>query len=216
MTVWNGASFIAEALESAKAQTLPPREIIVVDDGSTDQSQAIARAVAGVTVLEQEHQGSSAGRNRGLSVASGCRVAFLDADDVWNQRKLEVQSDYLDAHHEVDAAFCRMDEFYEGGVAVDGLRPVRLDSAAPLPSACLIRREAFERIGAFTRGIELDWVEWWARAVSLGIVSVYLDEVLLRRRIHGANASAVERRDGQDYLAIARSHLQGLRHRRTG
>ena len=216
-TVWNGATFIAEALESALAQTVRPAEIIVVDDGSTDQSRDIARSFSGVTVIEQAHQGSSAGRNLGLTTSRGRYVAFLDADDVWLPRKLELQRDYLEAHLEVDAAFCRLDEFYEGGAALDGLRPARLGSPAPLPSACLIRREACERIGSFTLGTgAMDWVEWWSRAASLGIVSADLDEVLLRRRLHGANASAVERRDGQEYLAIARSHLQMLRTRNTG
>ena len=215
ITLWNGAAFIAEALESALEQTVPPSEIIVIDDGSTDQSREIARSFTGVTVIEQTHQGSSAGRNRGLANASGRCIAFLDADDVWQPRKLELQGAVLEAHPELDAVFCKMDEFYEGGSAVDGLRPVRLDSSAPLPSACLIRREACERIGSFAldaRG--MDWVDWWARATSLGVTCGEVDEVLLRRRLHGANASLMERRDGREYLAVARSHLEMLRLRK--
>ncbi len=88
----NGAAFLREALDSVLAQTQPPREVIVVDDGSADGSGAIAESYGPpVRVLRQENLGPSAARNRGIEQARGDWLAFLDADDVWEPTKLEKQ-----------------------------------------------------------------------------------------------------------------------------
>jgi glycosyltransferase involved in cell wall biosynthesis len=89
---YNAASFLREALESALAQTHPPDEVIVVDDGSTDNSADIAGAFGlPVRVIRQANQGESVARNRGIEEARSEWVAFLDADDVWRPTKLERQ-----------------------------------------------------------------------------------------------------------------------------
>ncbi|HEY3188694.1 MAG TPA: glycosyltransferase family A protein, partial [Solirubrobacteraceae bacterium] len=78
----NGARFLADALDSALAQTHPAIEVIVVDDGSTDDTPAILARYAGrVRALRQQNRGPSAARNVALAVAPGDYVAFLDADD---------------------------------------------------------------------------------------------------------------------------------------
>lgn len=89
---YNGAEFLAETLESVLQQTYPAHEIIVVDDGSTDDSAAIAESFGSpVRVVRQENRGESVARNRGIDEASGDWIAFLDADDIWKPRKLERQ-----------------------------------------------------------------------------------------------------------------------------
>src|SRR5262245_20179101 len=89
---YNAGRFLKETLESILAQTRPALEVIVVDDGSTDDSAAVAGAFGPpVRVLRQSNQGESVARNRGLDEARGDWVAFLDADDVWAPDKLERQ-----------------------------------------------------------------------------------------------------------------------------
>jgi len=89
---YNNGRFLTEAIESALAQTVPPREIIVVDDGSTDDTRERLHPYSTlVTYRFQPNQGVSAARNLGMRQASGEFVAFLDSDDVWHPRKLELQ-----------------------------------------------------------------------------------------------------------------------------
>jgi glycosyltransferase involved in cell wall biosynthesis len=94
---YNSGPLVTQAIDSALAQTLSPAEVIVVDDGSKDDTSArmepyIAR---GVTYIRQENQGVAASRNAGIARATGCFVAFLDADDVWHPQKLKIQMDVL-------------------------------------------------------------------------------------------------------------------------
>lgn len=89
VATYNQAAFIEEALESVLAQTHPPLEVLVVDDGSTDGTrERIARFEDGVTTVFQTNQGVSAARNVGIRQARGDLVAFLDGDDVWSPAKL--------------------------------------------------------------------------------------------------------------------------------
>jgi glycosyltransferase involved in cell wall biosynthesis len=93
---YNGARYLPETLASVLRQTLPPHEVIVVDDGSTDDSAAVAASFGPpVRVLRQPNQGESVARNRGIDEARGNWIAFIDADDLWDPSKLERQVDGL-------------------------------------------------------------------------------------------------------------------------
>jgi glycosyltransferase involved in cell wall biosynthesis len=209
--------FVEEAIRSALDQTTPPDEIIVVDDGSADETAAIADSIdERVTVLRGEHRGQGPSRNAGIAVANGDFIAFLDADDVWLPRKLERQRAAFAADRDLDAVFCLGDEFLDG---VDpesgGVRAPRTAYAASLPSSALLRRELVDRVGAFASVQVRDWIQWWGRARSLGVREYLVPEVLVRRRIHGNNNSLVRRGEGQTLVEIARTHLQDLRALRT-
>lgn len=93
---YNSAHFINEAISSALQQTYKNIEVIVVDDGSKDDTRTVVAAFGGrVRLLTQENQGSAVARNYGISTADGALIAFLDADDVWHPRKLELQVNTL-------------------------------------------------------------------------------------------------------------------------
>ncbi|HEX8523946.1 MAG TPA: glycosyltransferase family A protein [Tepidisphaeraceae bacterium] len=98
---YNSASFVVEAIESVLAQTVAPAEIIVVDDGSTDNTAAVLEPYANrIRYIFQENTGVSAARNRGIEAANGDFIAFLDADDIWHPQKLEYQ---MDVFHRIPA-----------------------------------------------------------------------------------------------------------------
>jgi glycosyltransferase involved in cell wall biosynthesis len=88
---YNAAAFLPRSIASVRAQTLQPVEVIVVDDGSTDDTTAVAAGL-GVRVITRTNSGPSAARNTGIQMASGDWIALLDADDRWSPEKLERQA----------------------------------------------------------------------------------------------------------------------------
>ncbi|MBI5582840.1 MAG: glycosyltransferase [Deltaproteobacteria bacterium] len=108
---YNRAPLVVEAVDSVLAQSCRDFELIVIDDGSTDDTEARLALLRGrLHYLRQERSGVSAARNRGLALASGEWVAFLDSDDLWLPRKLELQTDFLARHPE--AEICQTEEIW--------------------------------------------------------------------------------------------------------
>ena len=113
---YNGARYLEAALRSALDQSYPPLEILVIDDGSTDGSRAIARSFwPRVECLEQAHQGPSAARNLGTARARGDFIAFLDADDLWMADKLTRQAKMLQASPDLDLVYTGYTLLYPDG-----------------------------------------------------------------------------------------------------
>ena len=109
--VHNGAPYIREAIESVMSQALPAAEIIVVDDGSTDETSGILSAMENVRYVRQEKSGQAIARNRGFAESTGDLIAFLDADDVWMPEKLALQVAALDSDPPFDCVFGLAVEF---------------------------------------------------------------------------------------------------------
>ena len=104
---YNRAGCLPRAIDSVLAQTFDDYEIIVIDDGSSDNTSEVLAAYGDrVCVVKQVNQGVSAARNHGIRVARGEFVAFLDSDDEWLPRKLEAQVQYLNSHSDVGFAGC--------------------------------------------------------------------------------------------------------------
>lgn len=110
---YNCARYIAAALESALQQDYPNKEILVVDDGSTDNSLEVLRGFGDrIQVITQANAGAAAARNTGLRAAKGEYLAFLDADDLWLPGKLTAQANYLDAHPEIGLVYSAWQEWH--------------------------------------------------------------------------------------------------------
>ena len=189
--MYNSEPFLAEAIESALAQTYRPIEVIAVDDGSTDRTAAIARSHKEAHYIYQANQGPAGARNTGLANAQGEFIAFLDHDDVWLPNKLEVQVKYLIEHLHVGFVICRIESFLDPRVNLPpGVREVPLMRELINLNTMVVPRTVFDRVGAFDPDYRLlgdfDWV---ARAKDLGIPVKILPDVLMRRRIHEGNLS---------------------------
>ena len=159
MPVYNGARFLAEAIESVLEQTYAPVELLVVDDGSTDDSAAIARSFEGVRVIERTHEGPGAARNAGIAAARGEFVAFLDADDVMPNDKLEIQVGYLLGRPEAGCVLGRQELLAEEGRAVPPefappISPERhpdlVERGSLQPLSLVARRSVLETVGDFS------------------------------------------------------------------
>ena len=183
--VYNGAPFLAEALESVFAQDYPHYEVIVIDDGSTDNSVDIAQAFPTLYLLRQTNQGPSVARNLGVTAAHGTLIAFLDADDVWMPHKLSTQVHHLFACPQDGYVLCRMRARYAPGVTLPEIFNAGHWAGEPsvsFPSALLVRTEVMSMVGPFDPQLRAaEDFDWFARAHDCGISAGTLDEVLFEK-----------------------------------
>jgi glycosyltransferase involved in cell wall biosynthesis len=212
---YNAAAFIREALWSIARQNSPPAEVIVVDDGSTDGSAAIAETM-GASVLTRPHEGLSAARNAGIRTASQEWIALLDADDLWEPGKLECQWLAVSRCPDVGMVFTDFTEFSDDGIVVDSFlgrlehyRAMRRTEVAPgivccdaeslqrqfakgnfiAPSTFLARRDLFLQVGLFdTRLSHMEDRECWLRFLNVAKAAV-VERALVRARVHSSNMS---------------------------
>jgi glycosyltransferase involved in cell wall biosynthesis len=189
--VYNGEAFLAEAISSVLAQNYEPLEIIVVDDGSTDGSAAVVKSYTDVRYIYQSNQGVASARNSGLSAAKGTFIAFLDADDTWPSRKLQIQVEYLREHPSVMFTISKINNFPDPGLNMEPQALQLILESDQIGLATIVARKAvFDQIGGFNPRYQVgEDLEWFTRAKDAGIPLVILPDVLLNRRIHNSNMS---------------------------
>jgi glycosyltransferase involved in cell wall biosynthesis len=203
--VFNGERYLKETLDSILAQSYEPKEIIVVDDGSVDRTAGVvARYGQQVRYVWQSNAGEAAARDRGLSVAQGDYIAFLDADDLWHPEKLTRQIARLRERPEIDLCFTWFRNFWIAELAGEQRRlqehPMSQLQTGWSISTLLTWRMAFEKFGKFSRGGRTPGSEsmiWYLRAAERGAVIDVLPDVLMSRRLHPTNVS---RRHGLEPL----------------
>ncbi len=215
--VFNGERYLAEALDSILAQTYRPVDLIVVDDGSTDGTAQVAAGYGErITYLYQENSGPAAARNKGIDAAQGEFVAFLDADDVWHEEKLARQMVRFDARRELGVCSAYQKNFWSPELEHhrSGSPDTGLDGVPPgVFSSAVVRRSLFDEIGFFDPTLKhRDDMEWLSRAADEGVVSETILDVLVFRRIHGANRSSNRgAADKEEILSVLKSKLDRRR-----
>ncbi|MGH9548835.1 MAG: glycosyltransferase family 2 protein [Terriglobales bacterium] len=216
---FNAERFLADAISSVVRQTPAARiELIVVDDGSTDGTASVVESVRNtirrkdltVAYHHQEHGGAGQARNTALLCCTGTFIAFLDADDLWEENKLLLQMEVLNNDESIQAVFGHVTEFVTGTPA--GHRsPVQL-APAYLPGTMLARREVFDQVGLFETGLAVgEFVDWYSRALTQSIKTEMLPDVVLRRRLHDNNMGLSQKSSFGNYATILRAHLQRKR-----
>jgi glycosyltransferase involved in cell wall biosynthesis len=200
---YNGVLFVAEALKSVLAQDYQNKEIIVVDDGSSDGSLELLRTYEGkIRLIETKNLGAAAARNAGLFAAKGELIAFLDSDDIWVARKLTLQLQKM-VEAGADLVYCHGQEF--GNLSVPNIKRLAVYSGDcyPLfkknpgkaiidmgPSTVLLKRDLLSLSGVFDTsftGLAEDW-DFFRRYCRIARVN-YCDAVLVMRRNHLNNLS---------------------------
>jgi glycosyltransferase involved in cell wall biosynthesis len=212
LPLYNGAPFIEEAIQSILNQELVPDEIIVVDDGSTDDGPEIVAELAQrhpIRLLRKPNGGQSSARNLGVDHAHGDLVAFLDQDDVWYPNHLaELVKPFLEKRSvELGWVYSNLDEINEAGELITQGFLDSAETAHPkrdlasclkqdmfvLPSASLVSRRAFCHVGGFDErlsGYEDD--DFFLRMFLAGLDNVYLPTSLSKWRIYQNSASYSE------------------------
>ncbi len=203
LPAYNASEYLAETIKSVINQTYTDFELLVIDDGSTDDTADIVRDFgkqdSRVRLISQENQGVSVARNTGIKMAQGEFIAFLDADDLWLPNKLALHVQHLSANPNIGLSFARV-EF----MTFDG-KPTRKYSNPPFknitakklyeenpavtPSNALFRRMALQKVGGFD-----------------GELSGMADsELLLRVKCHGWQVEGID-----EVLVLYRTNLAGM------
>lgn len=197
---YNYAKYIAETIDSVLAQTYPNFEVIVVDDGSKDDSLKILEKYAGqIKVIKQQNQGVSRARNNGAANSAGEYLAFLDADDVWLPAKLERQMQRFFEDSEVGLVHCSMKfidiegkitgesrKGKEGWVAEELLK-LKEGVVIGAGSTAVVKRALFDKIKGFDHRLTTaaDW-EFCYRIARDNKIA-FVSEPLVLYRIHNSN-----------------------------
>jgi glycosyltransferase involved in cell wall biosynthesis len=190
ITSYNCAGYIGDAVESVRRQTIRVAEIIVVDDGSTDNTNELVRALrADIRYFHQDNRGEAAARNRGVALARGETIAFLDADDAWPPGRLAALSARLIEDDAVSIA-CGRARAFRNEAWTDALAsgPGRPEAFLMSFGCALICRQVFSGIGkvdvTMQHGVDLDW---FLRCREQKVPIATIDDVVLLYRRHGQN-----------------------------
>jgi glycosyltransferase involved in cell wall biosynthesis len=185
--VHNRAHCIERALQSVLQQSMPPDQIILVDDGSTDALASVVAQYPAVELIQQAHAGVSAARNCGIAAARHEWIALLDSDDTWQPQKLERQLEAL--HSNPEYKLCHTDEIWiRNGVRVNQMKKHQkaggwiFEKCLPLcaisPSASLIHRSLFAEVGLFDETLPAcEDYDLWLR-ISARYPVLFVDEML--------------------------------------
>ena len=206
---YNAAHYLNRALESVFSQSQLPQEIIVIDDGSTDDTATIVKSFGSRIIYQhQSNQGASVARNSGIAIAKNEMIAFLDADDYWPKDKLERQMKLLQENPAADLVWgmVKIEYAHENLERFISLEKAP-DDVAPIVclGAALFRRQAFEKVGLFDKKFDPseDW-DWYNRAQEKKLNILRDDAIGLYYYRHDNNLT-------NDIHKLAQSHLYFLK-----
>jgi glycosyltransferase involved in cell wall biosynthesis len=212
VAVRDGGRYLRSSLDSVLDQTRPPDEVVVVDDGSTDDTADILASYgSALRVFRTEPSGYPAAVNRGIAEARCAVIGCLDADDYWALDAVERRLDRLRAPDAPDAVAGRMTQFLSPDLEGTDGRRFRFDpgpTAVTLFQTTLIRREAFVRVGPLDPTLPTSAnVDWLSRARAAGMTVATIDDVVAHRRIHRSNMGIrLAEQKHADLIRIVRAH----------
>jgi glycosyltransferase involved in cell wall biosynthesis len=217
---YNQARYLGEAIKSVLAQTFHDYEIVVVNDGSTDETEMVAlRYDEKIRYVYQENQGLAGARNSGIRAAQGAWIALLDSDDCWLPEFLERMTARINEHP-------RAVVFYGAALCVDergvplkqavGYKPVEnvrlyhalLRANFIIPSTVVVNKKVIEQAGCFDQSLRSceDW-DLWLQLLSEGKAFYGIPDVLVHYRIHGSSLSANVARMQNSHRSVAEKHF---------
>ncbi|HTF92599.1 MAG TPA: glycosyltransferase [Verrucomicrobiae bacterium] len=197
---YNRWPMLGEAIESVLGQTYPGFELIVVDDGSTDDTVAqLGKYRSRLRLFSQVRKGVSAARNVGAGEARGSLLAFLDSDDLWRPTKLAFQADFMELHPEID--ICQTEEVWIRNAVRVNPRAIHrkpagdiflpsLDLCLVSPSAVMMRRDLFVALGGFDEALPVcEDYDLWLRIAIDHQVALIPEPLVIKRGGHADQLS---------------------------
>jgi len=198
---YNSIQYLPSAVASALNQTFKDFEIIIINDGSTDHTEEwiLQQDDPKLRVVSQKNCGKSAARNAGILAARGNYLAFLDADDLWEPSKIELQVNYLDRYPRTGLVYTwtvladsngrPTGRLISSRAAGDVWKDLVRDNILTCGSTPMVRRECFRTVGLFSKDLPLaqDW-DMWIRIAAYYPFAV-IEKPLVRYRQHDKNTS---------------------------
>ena len=202
---YNRQDMLFEALASVLTQVYVNIEVLVIDNMSDDHTLARLAQLSDprVKVLTEARRGAAAARNAGIRAATGEFLAFLDSDDLWLPTKLAVQVERIKTLNSPSLIFAEYREFLTD--QPDGVLRGNTSKMSLSLITMLMRKADFHHVGLFDHNLQTgEFLEWYARALRLGMKPSIIDQVLSLRRIHPGN-SASNARGARDYINACRA-----------
>lgn len=214
MPVYNGEQFIEEAIQNILSQNYPALEIIIVDDGSTDNSvQIIEQLPVDIRFFSQPNEGPGSARNRGIKDVSGEYIAFLDVDDLWPENNLNLLADELlnDTGLELVRGHAQLLELDAKSGEYKFIGEPR-HSFPNYIGAALYRRSAFDKVGLYDVSLKYgEDTDWFLRAIEKKLNMKRIEEVTLYVRRHGNNMTEGKNLLELNKLRVFKKALDRLR-----
>ena len=192
---YNNGKYISQAIESVYAQNYDNMEIIVVDDGSTDNTKEVLKQYKDIKYFYVEHKGIPFVRNLALEKSQGEYIAFLDSDDYWLPEKLNIQMQYFKEHPDCEIVFTKYKNFFEEETLKTNKKAMHeklIENVMKqyLPSS-IVKKNLFERYGYFDENYKIgEDSEFLYRLLKKGInLKHYIDKIFYMRRLHRTNIS---------------------------
>ena len=213
--VYNGETYILQAIDSILQQHYPIREIIIMDDGSTDQTAGLVSTYhPAIRYYKKDHTGIADTLNQGISNATGDTICFLDADDLWSADKLTKQTALL-SQNEADIVFGHVKQFISPDLSAgDQAKLVAPEKPAVgyLSGTMLARKQTIETVGKFSTSFKIgEFIDWYLRAVNLNLAIKVLPDTILYRRLHKTNTTRQANKLRQEYLYVVKAALDRKR-----
>ena len=218
--VYNGARYLSECIASVCAQSRQADAIIVIDDGSDDETPAVAAEWGRrIHYHRVPHGGLPRARNRALDLVETEVVAFIDCDDIWLPGKLEKQMAALAGQDGPAMIFGHVEQFVSGDLDAAEAARIRL-SMQPLPglfpSTFLARKDDCDRVGRFDETLRIgEFIEWCSRAGDAGLKTVMVPDLVCRRRLHRSNMGRGGAATHSGYVQMLKKVLDRRREQST-
>ena len=213
--VFNGEQYLFETLQSVINQTYTDIEVIVVDDGSTDNTEKIIKQFKTIKYVYQNNRGTAAAFNQGIKYATGKYFSFLGADDLWLKNKTQLQIDVFKANANEEIITGHVQQFLSPELPVVLKNKIKF-SEELIPGhvipAMLIKQKVFYKVGLF----ETKWkvgaeMSWFLKTIELGIKINILPDLVLLRRIHKNNKGITNRQFISQRAQILKASLDRRR-----
>ncbi|MBU6339212.1 MAG: glycosyltransferase family 2 protein [Rickettsiales bacterium] len=212
MPIKNGSNYMREALNAIKAQNVD-MEIIVIDDGSIDETAKIAESFGCVVLKHEICKGLVFSKNTGLKVAKGKYVMFHDHDEIMNENALLQMLQEIEQDEKIFAVMAQLKDFFSPELPMEDAKKVVIRSEpyfGLFSGAILMKREVFDIIGLFDESLKAgDIIEWTGKMDKHNLQIKRLNFVSVNRRIHNSNFGRTNKdKEYKDYASILRAKIK--------